>query len=65
MYGRCSRCNGLAYLNSNNLCSGCANYPGVSNSGPSYGICKNCGKPKGDINSDGVCASCNSSKYLW
>lgn len=61
-YGRCAHCNDLAYLNSNNLCEKCATHPGIFNPAPKYGICKNCGQPKSDLNSDGVCASCNSGK---
>ena len=66
-YGRCSNCGELKYLNNNNLCNNCANYPGILSPAPKYGICKNCGKTKNDLNSDGVCSACNSGrlKGLW
>lgn len=66
-YGTCSHCGNNAYLNHNNLCDKCASYPGISSPAPKYGTCKCCGKPKSDLNSDGVCGSCNSGriKGLW
>jgi hypothetical protein len=66
-YGKCAHCGRTAYLNSNNLCDDCSKYPGIYSPAPKYGVCKCCGKAKSDLNSDGVCSSCNSGhiKGLW